>query len=679
MTAKFRTLLTACAAGALAFSLTACGPDDGQGTASSLFSPADSGLAPGWSMTDLAGVDPAFYGDDYDALPEALPMAASYDGDYSYAPSYDYAPDYDDRDYAPLDDSYYYDDGAYDHGYYEDGYYDGGYYDDAHYDDGYGDGFYDLDSDTNDYALLALAVSLTGMLGDAPPDYGFAYDGARPWAWHTGDRYYRYAEPIDGGYRYYYYEPDAYRPFLVSDPYYSYGYRDDRLVAVYDRGGRRIDARRAQVQQHAAKAYYARAERLYRASQHDRYGVAAPLWSRHRDEIARDRNDWVHKQVERPAWQRWETRNGDRLKRQWSNEAIVRRDAENRFDGWQRADFRTPAPKFYTQDVRKEQVRKLVEVRRDRASEIAERQRERTEQRSEQRRETRQLAERAQKAEQQRERATQVAERRPEPAQRVGRVERRERGIAISEIPARVEPRREAPAASAQQRREQRPVVARQDRPQRTAPQARPEQARPRVAERQAAPQPQARREQARSAMPKRTQPEARQQVRREPAVRAPEPERPAQVSRQARPQPAKPQQERSKPQARVERPEPRQQARQARVERPQPERPQPQARALRQESRPEPRQAQARPERVQPERPQPREARIERQQPERQQRQEQARAPRPDPQPRLAQAREARQPAAQPARPEPQEARQKPGRDKPERPNPRGRDREQS
>jgi hypothetical protein len=222
MKTTFRSLFACAAAGALAVSLAACGPDDGQGSASTQLALAD-GLAPGWSMMDLAGVDPAIYGDDDGPLPQALPMAASYDGgDQGYAPMYDYAPDDGDSYYEPLDDSYYYDD--------DDGYDDG--YDEP-YDAGYSDGgLLGLGGDGNGLALLAVATALSGVLGDAPPDYGFGYDGVSPWAWETGDRYYRYAEPVHGGYRYYYYEPDAYRPFLVSDPYYSYGYRDDRVVPV---------------------------------------------------------------------------------------------------------------------------------------------------------------------------------------------------------------------------------------------------------------------------------------------------------------------------------------------------------------------------------------------------------------------------------------------------------------
>ena len=106
------------------------------------------------------------------------------------------------------------------------------------------------------------------VIGDSPPDYGYRYDDVQPWAWRTNDGYYRYAEPVRGGYRYYYYEPRATRPFLVRDPSYSYGYRDDRLMVIYDRDGRVLRRDRAQRQRRAASHYFDRGGSLYRAA-HD--------------------------------------------------------------------------------------------------------------------------------------------------------------------------------------------------------------------------------------------------------------------------------------------------------------------------------------------------------------------------------------------------------------------------
>jgi hypothetical protein len=320
MKATFRRLLAVTALAGATVSLAACGQGDSQksdATAAAMTAPAPE---PGWSMTDLAAVDPADVSPAA-PLPQAVPMQASYTGSYRQAPSVDYS-GADDVAYAPS-------------------------------------------ASPDDYQYLGMAAGLAGMLGEAPPDYGFDYGGVRPWVWQTADHYYRYAEPVSGGYRYYYYQPKAARPFLISDPYYSYGYRDGLLVTIYDRSGRLLDARRAARQRQAAQNYYARAAELYRAARRERrFGVAASLWQQHRDEIARQQRQYEQARRERQAWQQWEARNDTHLRHRWASEAVVRRQAETSFAGWQKADFRTPAPRFYSDQQRRAQLQKLADIRR---------------------------------------------------------------------------------------------------------------------------------------------------------------------------------------------------------------------------------------------------------------------------------------------------------------------------
>lgn len=326
--ATLRRLLFLGAMTGLTVTVSACGPDDeAQEQAGSLLTEAP--MAPGWSMTDLAGADPGLLGGNLFELPRALPMQAAWTGRYDPAPAFDYAPDRDGY-YEPLDESYYAE-----------------------------------TSDADDYLWLALAAGLAGVLGESPPDYAFGYDGVQPWAWETGDRYVRYAEPVYGGYRYYYYAPDTYRPFFVSDPYYSYGYRDDRLVMVYDRQGRVVDGTRAWRQRLAAREYYSRGEHLFRAGRkHEHFGVPARLWDDHRGRIRDHLGGWDEARRDRGDWQRWDTRHEQRLRRDWAGEALVRRKAEADFASWQKADYRTPPPKFYTAENRREQVRTIARIRR---------------------------------------------------------------------------------------------------------------------------------------------------------------------------------------------------------------------------------------------------------------------------------------------------------------------------
>ena len=86
------------------------------------------------------------------------------------------------------------------------------------------------------YGYADAAYSYDEALGDAPPDYGFEYEGADPWAWQGYDDSLMVAEPIDDGYRYYYYRPGADEPYFIRDPWYSYGFAGGLLAVISWRG-----------------------------------------------------------------------------------------------------------------------------------------------------------------------------------------------------------------------------------------------------------------------------------------------------------------------------------------------------------------------------------------------------------------------------------------------------------
>jgi hypothetical protein len=431
MKTNFRTILALGAAAALTVGLSACGRDDDNQKV--LAGIADTSPQPDWSLSDLATVSPQAVADA--PLPRALPMQAAYDESYGTAPAFDYAPQDAGGTYVPLDRSY------------------------------------DVrNARSNDYALLALASALGAMLGNAPPDYAFTYEGVQPWAWRTGDGYRRHAEPIPGGYRYYYYQPRADRPFLVRDPYYSYGYRDGRLAAMYDRDGRLLDWRRLQRQQQAARDYLARAERLYRAAERDRFGVSAPLWERNRAELAREQRQWEQARRERAAWRQWEAANKQPLKREWGGEALVRREAERDFAGWQMASFRTPAPAFYTQQQRRDQLQRLAELRREQAqrAELARREMQAREVRQQQQAQAGQLAEKRAALAQRQAQAREVRQQQQAQADQFAQQRNAQRQLAADRLRAQRERQQAEAAHIAQenaglaQQRETAPVKAQQ-------------------------------------------------------------------------------------------------------------------------------------------------------------------------------------------------------------------------
>jgi hypothetical protein len=201
--------------------------------------------------------------------------------------------------------------------------------------------------DGRDYAWIDRADMLFDTIGDAPPDYGFDYDGTEPWAWETADGYAILSEPVFDGYRTYYYEPGAADPFLVRDADYSYGYGEGRLVAVY-RGGRLLGRAEAIRRAEAAARYFDRARVLRNADRAvDRRPVAALRWARQRPAFDTARAAWTNAREREPAWRDWRARQPDGPGRQrLQAEQQVRAVAAQRFAAWQGGGFRGPVPRL---------------------------------------------------------------------------------------------------------------------------------------------------------------------------------------------------------------------------------------------------------------------------------------------------------------------------------------------
>ncbi|MBW8880320.1 MAG: hypothetical protein JF615_02525, partial [Asticcacaulis sp.] len=90
------------------------------------------------------------------------------------------------------------------------------------------------------YEYIDDAYAVNDAFDDAPPDYGFDYQGVMPWVW-TAANAMRLVEPYDGGERYYYYRTGSDAPYLIRDDSYAYAYSDGRLVSVYDNRGYMLD------------------------------------------------------------------------------------------------------------------------------------------------------------------------------------------------------------------------------------------------------------------------------------------------------------------------------------------------------------------------------------------------------------------------------------------------------
>jgi hypothetical protein len=125
------------------------------------------------------------------------------------------------------------------------------------------------------YALAARAHAFDQSTANRPPSYAFRYQGEEPLVWRAADEASMYAEPVDGGYRDYYYAPGAVDPYFVRDDRYGYGYGPGgRLAAVYDADGALLPADRLGAVASLAAGYVLRARTLRRYGGDEGYRIA---------------------------------------------------------------------------------------------------------------------------------------------------------------------------------------------------------------------------------------------------------------------------------------------------------------------------------------------------------------------------------------------------------------------
>lgn len=193
------------------------------------------------------------------------------------------------------------------------------------------------------YAYADQAGYFSQSLGNGPPDYGFDYDGVRPWAWQGYEGSLVFVEPVDDGYRYYYYRAGADRPYFVRDPDYAYGYDGDQLAAVYGPDGGLVPYADYGPRLGYAAAYLWRAERLFEASR-ERQAISAAAWEAQQDSIIASRERWADNRDRQAGWAAYHAQESAQESHYWAQEAARREADGQRFAAWRQQDFRTPPP-----------------------------------------------------------------------------------------------------------------------------------------------------------------------------------------------------------------------------------------------------------------------------------------------------------------------------------------------
>jgi hypothetical protein len=161
--------------------------------------------------------------------------------------------------------------------------------------------------DDADYQWIDDADTLLDAIGDAPPDFSFAYDGNDIWGWRTSTGHEIYAEPLGGTIRYYYFEPNSREPFLVQDEGFAFGYQSGgRLIVAYDRDGRLLSRSEGYREADLADRLYRRGRAIHAYAQNDRAwdSVDAGYWAEQLPIIIDLRLRWSSGRDRHPGWRR---------------------------------------------------------------------------------------------------------------------------------------------------------------------------------------------------------------------------------------------------------------------------------------------------------------------------------------------------------------------------------------
>lgn len=180
----------------------------------------------------------------------------------------------------------------------------------------------------SDYGYAERAYALDRAFYEAPPDYGFYSDEVEPWAWRSYDGYTVFAEPVESGYRYYYYEPGMDWPFFVRTPDYGYGYGTGGvLLVIYSAAGVLLPYDRYDDYAPRAGRYWARGETLYSAARARQAPVAYENWLARRPVLTRSQAPWMSAADHRPEWRGYRDRDDSRELRHFARERDRRQQA----------------------------------------------------------------------------------------------------------------------------------------------------------------------------------------------------------------------------------------------------------------------------------------------------------------------------------------------------------------
>lgn len=205
---------------------------------------------------------------------------------------------------------------------------------------------YSADESPDAYSYIDRADSLWDAIGNAPPDYAFAFEDAEPWAWElqSGDSI--IVEETPDGIQTYYFDPEAEGPFLAVRPGMSFGFSGETVAVVYGPDGGAMPRADGAAHLEEGVALYARARQVRRAMlQRQRREVDSQAWIDTSPLIWGSVLIWDEGRRRHPGWhrhhERWESA---QWRRRLEAERLRRSALAEQFRRWREGGFQGPPP-----------------------------------------------------------------------------------------------------------------------------------------------------------------------------------------------------------------------------------------------------------------------------------------------------------------------------------------------
>lgn len=164
------------------------------------------------------------------------------------------------------------------------------------------------------YEYPERAYAMSRAFYERPPSHAFAYEDEQPWVWEAADQGMMFAEPIDDGYRYYYYEPGETYPYYVQDPDYGYAYGEGgTLIALFTAAGLLLGADQYDDYYPQAHNYWTRAYDLNQTyGRAPRYRVEETVWRERAPQFISSYERQYRSFSSQPAWREAERHDNGR-------------------------------------------------------------------------------------------------------------------------------------------------------------------------------------------------------------------------------------------------------------------------------------------------------------------------------------------------------------------------------